>query len=91
MREDNPIGEAPSTDRREVVAQALAGFLKRFSKSPLNENSDIFALGVVDSVNFIKLLAFIEAQFKVKILLSDFDLSNFRSIGALSRFIVARL
>jgi acyl carrier protein len=66
-------------------------FLSRFFKShDLQPEEDIFALGFVNSLLAMQLVAFVEKEFKIKVEDQDLDLDNFRSIGAISRLVAKK-
>ncbi|HEV7515215.1 MAG TPA: acyl carrier protein [Thermoanaerobaculia bacterium] len=66
-------------------------FLSRFFKShDLKPEEDIFALGFVNSLLAMQLVAFVEKEFGIKVEDEDLDLDNFRSIGAISRLVAKK-
>jgi acyl carrier protein len=66
-------------------------FLSRFFKNhDLQPDEDIFALGFVNSLLAMQLVAFVEKEFGVTIQDEDLDLDNFRSINAISRLIARK-
>ncbi|HEV8578870.1 MAG TPA: acyl carrier protein [Thermoanaerobaculia bacterium] len=63
-------------------------FLSRFFKGhDLQPDEDIFALGFVNSLLAMQLVAFVEKEFGVAVADEDLDLDNFRSIGAIAGFV----
>jgi methoxymalonate biosynthesis acyl carrier protein len=63
-------------------------FLSRFFKShDLQPDEDIFALGFVNSLLAMQLVAFVEKEFGISVEDGDLDLDNFRSINAISQLI----
>ena len=63
-------------------------FLSRFFKNhDLQPEEDIFALGFVNSLLAMQLVAFVEKEFGVQVEDEDLDLDNFRSINAISRLV----
>ncbi|HEX6900420.1 MAG TPA: acyl carrier protein [Thermoanaerobaculia bacterium] len=63
-------------------------FLSRFFKShDLQPDEDIFALGFVNSLLAMQLVAFVEKEFGVRVEDEDLDLDNFRSINAISSLV----
>jgi len=65
--------------------QKIKEFLSRFFKShDLQPEEDIFALGFVNSLLAMQLVAFVEKEFGVRVEDADLDLDNFRSIRAIS-------
>jgi acyl carrier protein len=66
-------------------------FLSRFFKShDLQPGEDIFALGFVNSLLAMQLVAFVEKEFGIGIEDEDLDLDNFRSIDAIARLIARK-
>jgi acyl carrier protein len=66
-------------------------FLSRFFKShDLQPDEDIFALGFVNSLLAMQLVAFVEKEFGVRVEDEDLDLDNFRSIGAIARLVAKK-
>lgn len=63
-------------------------FLARFFKGhDLKPDEDIFALGFVNSLLAMQLVAFVEKEFGIAVEDQDLDLDNFRSIGAIARLV----
>lgn len=63
-------------------------FLSRFFKNhDLQPEEDIFALGFVNSLLAMQLVAFVEKEFGVRVADEDLDLDNFRSIQAISNLV----
>jgi methoxymalonate biosynthesis acyl carrier protein len=66
-------------------------FLSRFFKShDLQPGDDIFALGFVNSLLAMQLVAFVEKEFGIAVQDDDLDLDNFRSIEAISRLVARK-
>jgi acyl carrier protein len=66
-------------------------FLSRFFKShDLQPNEDIFALGFVNSLLAMQLVAFVEKEFGISVQDDDLDLDNFRSIDAISQLVARK-
>jgi methoxymalonate biosynthesis acyl carrier protein len=60
-------------------------FLSKFFKNhDLQPEEDIFALGFVNSLLAMQLVAFVEKEFGIQVADEDLDLDNFRSINAIS-------
>jgi len=53
----------------------------------INDRDNIFEKGFVDSMFAMKLVAFLENDFKIEILDSDLDLSNFSSVQNIVSFL----
>ena len=66
-------------------------FLSRFFKNhDLQPEEDIFALGFVNSLLAMQLVAFVEKEFGVRVADEDLDLDNFRSINAISSLVTRK-
>jgi acyl carrier protein len=66
-------------------------FLSRFFKNhDLQPEEDIFALGFVNSLLAMQLVAFVEKEFGVRVEDEDLDLDNFRSINAISSLVARK-
>lgn len=63
-------------------------FLSRYFRNhDLQPQEDIFALGFVNSLLAMQLVAFVEKEFGIRVEDEDLDLDNFRSIDAISRLV----
>lgn len=66
-------------------------FLSRFFKNhDLQPSEDIFALGFVNSLLAMQLVAFVEKEFGIRVEDDDLDLDNFRSIDAISGLVARK-
>jgi methoxymalonate biosynthesis acyl carrier protein len=66
-------------------------FLSRFFKNhDLQPEEDIFALGFVNSLLAMQLVAFVEKEFGVRVEDEDLDLDNFRSIDAIASLVAKK-
>ena len=66
-------------------------FLSRFFKNhDLQPQEDIFALGFVNSLLAMQLVAFVEKEFSIRVEDEDLDLDNFRSIQAISNLVAKK-
>jgi acyl carrier protein len=66
-------------------------FLSRFFKNhELQPEEDIFALGFVNSLLAMQLVAFVEKEFGIRVEDEDLDLDNFRSINAISNLVARK-
>lgn len=62
----------------------LSGF---FRTAALKDSDDIFALGFVNSLFAMQLVAWLEQSFAITISDEDLDIRNFNSIDALAAFV----
>ena len=68
------------------VSVRVREFLARFVRRELDEQEDIFASAVVNSLFAMQLVMFVEQQFGFTVEDEDLELDNFRSIAAITRF-----
>jgi acyl carrier protein len=79
-----------TTDQTQTQAK-IKEFLSRFFKShDLQPEEDIFALGFVNSLLAMQLVAFVEKEFGIQVGDEDLDLDNFRSIQAISNLVARK-
>jgi len=72
----------------DLEQQKIKTFLARSFKShDIKPDEDIFALGFVNSLLAMQLIAFVEKEFGIRIEDEDLDLDNFRSIQAISALV----
>ena len=66
-------------------------FLSRFFKNhDLKPDEDIFALGFVNSLLAMQLVAFVEKDFGVAVGDEDLDLDNFRTINSIAALVARK-
>lgn len=69
----------------------IRAFLETFIQdADFSDDDDIFALGLVNSLMAMQLVLFLEKEFGLQFNNQDLDLSNFRSIAAMSRLLQQR-
>ena len=65
----------------DTIETKLKDFLSRyFHNHDLQRDEDIFALGFVNSLMAMQLVAFVEKEFDLQVENDDLDIDNFRSI-----------
>jgi acyl carrier protein len=63
-------------------------FLSRYFRNhDLKEDEDIFALGFVNSLMAMQLVAFVEKEFDIAVEDEDLELDNFRSVRAIAALV----
>ena len=66
-------------------------FLSRFFRQhDLQPDEDIFALGFVNSLLAMQLVAFVEKEFGITVTDEDLDLDNFRSLAAMDALVARK-
>ncbi|MEM7201065.1 MAG: acyl carrier protein [Planctomycetota bacterium] len=69
----------------------LRAFLQRYAAAAdVGAEQDLFATGVVDSLQLIELMVFIERTFAIKVRADELDRDRFRTLAATARFIAAK-
>lgn len=75
----------------DQTQEKIKEFLSRFFKNhDLQPEEDIFALGFVNSLLAMQLVAFVEKEFAIRVEDEDLDLDNFRSIQAISNLVAKK-
>jgi acyl carrier protein len=75
----------------DPVQGKIKEFLSRFFRAhELQPEEDIFALGFVNSLLAMQLVAFVEKELGVTVADEDLDLDNFRSIQAIADFVARK-
>jgi acyl carrier protein len=70
-----------------VVKEYIAQEIMRGRNHPLNPTDDLLAVGILDSLGILQLVAFIEEKFGVKVPDEDVVYENFHSISAISSYV----
>lgn len=66
-------------------------FLSRYFKNhDLQPDEDIFALGFVNSLLAMQLVAFVEKEFGIRVEDEDLDLDNFRTVRAIANLVARK-
>jgi methoxymalonate biosynthesis acyl carrier protein len=73
------------------VKTRIRQYLSKTIAEQIDDDDDIFTLGVVHSLFAIQLVQFIEKEFSITAEREDLDIKNFCSIAALSNFVVKKL
>lgn len=77
-----------TSDIGTVLREFIGGFVRI---DDLDDHTDIFATGFVNSLFSMQLLLFIEKTFSLTVENSDMDLANFCSVNAMKAFIGRKL
>lgn len=76
------------SNNSELVKEKVSQFIvSHAGLSDLDRDVDIFEAGLVDSLFAITLMEFIEKNFNIQIVTEDLNISNFKSVNAISAFI----
>jgi methoxymalonate biosynthesis acyl carrier protein len=63
-------------------------YLSKSIPEELEDDDDIFEMGVVNSLFAIELVLFVENEFSITAERDDLDIKNFSSIAALTKFVL---
>ena len=73
------------------VRARIRHYFNKTIAEQIGDEDDIFELGVVDSLYAIQLVQFVENEFSITAEREDLDINNFRSIAALTNFVLNKL
>lgn len=85
--QNSPKSTELKSQIREYIGKNLIIFDE---KVDIKDEDDIFALGFVNSLFGMKLLGYLEAEYKIEISDDDLDLNNFRSVSMIEQFILKK-
>lgn len=75
-----------------TVKQKVEGFIKRYiTKVNFDEDTDIFGLGVVNSLFAMQLVLFVEQNFDISVDNNDIGSEKFNSINSIVAYIQERV
>ena len=72
---------------KETVRQFI---LKSINIPDLNDDDDLFELGIANSLFAIQLMTFIEKTFALEVETEDLDIQNFKSLSASTAFVMKK-
>ncbi len=80
-----------ATENHEDIKQTIRRFLLDSINIPgINDEDDLFEIGIVNSLFAVQLMTFIEKTFCVEVETDDLDIENFKSLNAASIFVVKK-
>jgi acyl carrier protein len=73
------------------IKDRIRGFItSAFKGTQLDDRDDIFAKGYVNSLFAMELVLLVERDFGIEVTDDDLDLKNFRSVDAMTRFVLSK-
>ena len=82
---------AMRADLEQQVKGTVRQFILRSINMPdLNDDDDLFEMGIANSLFAIQLMTFIEKTFALDVELEDLDIQNFKSLNASTAFIMKK-
>jgi len=64
--------------------------LSSIAIADLNDDDDLFELGIVNSLFAVQLVTFIEKTFVIEVEMDDLDIDNFKSLNATTAFVIRK-
>jgi acyl carrier protein len=78
------------TEHESALAEFVRNELLHGRKVALTSDADLLSAGIVDSLGILRLVAFIEERFGVKVPDEDVVFENFQSLQAMANYVAAR-
>lgn len=73
------------------IKDTMRGFLLGSINIPkLNDEANLFELGLINSLFAVQLMTFIEKTFDLEVETEDLDIENFKSLNAATEFVVKK-
>jgi methoxymalonate biosynthesis acyl carrier protein len=73
------------------VKQAVRDFILRsVAINKLDDDDDLFATGIVNSLFAVQLMTFVEKVFAIEVDVEDLDIANFKSLNATTAFVLRK-
>ena len=69
----------------EIIKEKVRLFLE--DGTEISEGTDLTSTGILDSFNMIRLLTFIEEEFKITIDLEEINIEEFSTIGSITKLV----
>jgi acyl carrier protein len=79
------------TEYENALSEFVRSELLHGRKVTLTSDTDLLGAGIVDSLGILRLVAFLEDRFGVKVPDEDVVFENFESIGAMAAYVSQRL
>lgn len=78
------------TEHENTLAEFVRNDLLHGRKVTLTSDADLLSAGIVDSLGILRLVAFIEDRFGVRVPDEDVVFENFQSLEAMANYVSAR-
>jgi methoxymalonate biosynthesis acyl carrier protein len=73
------------------VKQTVRNFILRsVAIKQLDDDDDLFASGIVNSLFAVQLMTFVEKAFAIEVDVDDLEIANFRSLNATTAFVLRK-
>jgi acyl carrier protein len=74
-------------DRKAILADYIQNEILHGRKVSLKEDEDLLSSGILDSLSILRLVAFVEEKFGIRVPDEDVVYDNFQSINALADYL----
>ena len=83
--------ETQAVQSSDHVRATIRGFITSAISLPnLDDEADLFASGIVNSLFAVQLMTFIEKTFAIEVGMDDLDMENFKSVNATAAFVMRK-
>lgn len=82
----NPVSAAPDT---AIVERLGALFAQSFHIEVPSPDTDLLESGILDSFQFVELLAQLEEHFGLRLRIDDIELDDLRTLARIARMVAA--
>lgn len=76
---------------KESIAQTVIEYLKHKASGPIGSETDLFAAGVLDSMEVMEVIHFLETKFGVEIDPEEIAEENFRTAQAMAALVEGKI
>ncbi|MEV0245283.1 acyl carrier protein [Nocardia sp. NPDC050712] len=83
------MSDAAQTARPELVQQLLRDF-SVLTGAEFGPDDDYFAMGLINSLRALELVAYLERTFEFEVEIDDLDLENFRTVHRAAAFVTRK-
>jgi len=73
------------------IIQYITTELLNNSEEVINDQDDLLGGGIIDSMGLMRMIAFIEEEFEIKIPAEDMIIENFMNVAFISKYVTSRL
>jgi len=78
-------------EEEKKVRETVTNFLLRsINIANLNDDDNLFASGIVNSLFAVQLMTFLEKIFVIELGMDDLDIENFKSVNATTAFVMRK-
>jgi len=91
MQVDNSAVTASFETTEPRIKQFISNKFKITFADPVNENTDLFQEGLIDSYGFLELVKWLEAEFKIRFEDEELFAGNLNSVNNITETIVKKL